>query len=579
VKNKIINNARRRSAYIGLVCVLVVLLQSGCMKEYSDQPLPNQLPKTFFWIFSDTAVATGISKQEIRWWGEDQDGYVVGYLIAISPNIATLSNPDTLTYTYVTTTDSVLSFPLRQAKQTFLVAARAIDNTCRSSLKVGAKIKWSPVQTVWYWDKNKNGIFDVSGIPDSSDVRLDDLISSMDLTGAKQQFPIKNTPPTITYVLDDADNTVYAQPPPVTYTVASFSWIGNDFDGDETITGYRISLNDSTFVHPLMVSSNVTTITLGVPRTRSDSASTAFVSADVLFGTSPTLRKIGTLSGLQMDAYNTLYVQSVDVAGDISKFIRFPSSGRTWMVKRPRGKFLIIADYGFGPGDSSLVRTFYTDSVFNKVGKPYDFLDIQIGSTQTRTYGIYVPARQHLNPALIETYKLYKCIFWYTSGTPSLEVARKTLYYYWSREGGHLLYSTYFVNPGDIPDAGHAYRDIAPLDSLGSSSIGTRFSGLINPDSSIASDIYPVMGFKARLATGLCVFPMYNNAAARNIYFLPPSTSYPLTSAGVIDETGHVIVFNIPLHYLSSVYPKDLHGNDQGVVAFFKKVFTVFGVQ
>lgn len=548
----------------------VIILLSGCVKQYTNEPLPNKSPQTFFWIYSDTAVATGISKQELRWWGEDPDGYVVGYLLAVTPDLVVIPNPDTLTYSYVTTTDSVIRFPLRTAQQTFLVAVHAIDNTMKYPLSVGAKIKLSPFP---YWDVNGDGIFD------SPDIRLDNLLNSMDANGAKQRFPTKNTPPTINYVPDDADNTVYAQPPPVTFTVASFSWEGHDFDGDETITGYRISLNDSTFAHPLVVSSKVTTVTLSVPRARSDSASTSSVAADVLFGTSPNLKKLGTLSGMQMDANNILYIQSVDIAGDMSTFLRFPSSGRTWMVKKPRGKFLIVADYGFGPGDSSLVRTFYTDSVFSKLGVPYDFLDIQVGSTSTRTYGIYAPARQHLNPCLIETYKLYSCVFWYSSGTPNLEIARKTLYNYWSLEGGHLIVSSYFVNPGVIPDAGHAYRDIAPLDSLGSSSIGTRFSGVLNPDSSLSSDLYPVMGFKARLATGLCVFPMYNNAAARNIYYLPTSTSYPRTSAGVLDGSGHMIFFNIPLHYLSSVYPKDTNDNDQGVVAFFKKAFVLFGIQ
>jgi hypothetical protein len=543
---------------------VIILLQSSCVKQYTNQPLPNKPPQTFFWLYpSDTSIASGISKQELRWWGEDPDGYVVGYLLAVTPDLVVIPNPDTLTYSYVTTMDSVISFPLRAAQQTFLVAVHAVDNTMKYPLKIGAKIKLSPFP---FWDINSNGIFD------STDIRLDDLLHSMDVNGAKLRFPTKNTPPTISYVPDDADNSVNAEPPPITFTVASFSWIGHDFDGDETVKSYRISLNDSTFANPLVVSSAVTTITLSVPRGQSDTATTSTVNANVLFGTSPNIRKIGVLTGLRLDANNALYVEAVDVANATStKFLSFPSSGRTWHVTKPKGTFLIIDDYD----ENALVhpvRSFYTDSIFSKVGIAYDILDIRTGATTTRSYGSNVPAKQHLNPALIETYKLFKCVFWYADGTPSLEAARKTLYNYWSLEGGRLIFSSDFVDPNVLPDAGHAFRDIAPLDSLGSTPLSaTKFSGFVNPDSSF-SQSFPLFQFKKTLIA--VVYPLYSNAAAQSIYYLPPTSSYPSTSIGVVDDTRHVIFFNIPLHSLLATNP-----NGQGVVEFFRQAFTLFGIQ
>jgi len=561
------NSRSYGTLFITLVFCIPVLIQSGCVKEYSNQPLANQVPQTFFWIFSDTAVAEGISKQELRWWGEDQDGYIVGYLLSLTPDLSTLPVPDTLTYSFVTTMDSIISFPLRKARQTFLVSVHAIDNTLKYSIPIGASIKLNPFI---YWDKDKSGNYN------GGDVQLPDLVSSIDLAGAKQQFPIVNTPPTMSYVLDDADNSVNAFPSPTTYTVAGFAWKGHDFDGDETIFTYRLSLNDSTFTQPMVIHSSITVITLSVPRGRSDSSLTGIVYADVLIGRSPNARKIGSLSGLKLDANNVLYIQAIDIAGDNSKFLPFPSAGQTWYVKKPTGKMLIVVDYA--ATDRVPVRQYYIDSVFSRTGVPYDILDIRTGATATR-YGALVPAKQNLNPVLIYTFRLYQCVYWYTDGTPSLDIARNTLYNYWSMEGGHLIFSSYFVNPGDIPDAGHAYRDIAPIDSLGSSSlVPTRFSGTLNPDSSLALDIYPLLGFRG-LATGLCIFPMYRNAAARDIYFLPNSIDYPRTSAGVIDESNRVIFFNLPLHKLYSVDPKDKFGNSQGVVAFFQKAFQAFGIQ
>lgn len=565
------NSVVLRSLIGSVLLSLLILLQSGCVKQYTNQPLPNKSPQTFFWLYpSDTSIALGISKQELRWWGEDPDGYVVGYLLAVSPDLVLIPNPDTLTYTYVTTTDSVLSFPLRAAQQSFLVTVHAVDNTMKYPLRVGAKIKLSPFP---YWDINSDGIFN------STDIRLDNLLNSIDVNGAKQRFPTKNSPPTINYVLDDADNSVFAEPPPITFTVASFSWIGHDFDGDETIQSYRISLNDSTFANPLVVSSAVTTITLSVPRGMSDTATTSTVNADVLFGTSPNIRKIGVLTGLRLDANNALYVQAVDVANAASKFLPFPSaSGKTWHVTKPRGTFLIVNDYLENP-IVQVIRPFYTDSVFSKVGISYDILDIRSGATATRSYGLNVPAKQHLNPALIETYKLFKCVFWYADGTPSLEIARKTLYNYWSLEGGRLIFSSDFVDPNALPDAGHAFRDIAPLDSLGTTPLSvTRFTGFVNPDSSFSQN-FPIMVFNNQKRIPIVVYPLYSNAAAQSIYYLPTIGSYPLTSIGVIDDTRHVIFFNIPLYSLLATDPKDSFGNNGGVVGFFKKAFTLFGIQ
>jgi hypothetical protein len=552
-------NTKGRKKILFLAAVIIAMAWSniGCVKEYPNQPLSNVPPRTFFWLYpSDTIIATGISKQELRWWGEDRDGYVIGFLLAVVPNLSAIPDPDTLTYTYVTTTDSVISFPLRQELQTFLVVVRAIDNTFNYSLPVGSNVKLSPFP---FWDKNGDGLFD------SADVRFDDFENSLDMNGAQQQFPTKNTPPTINYVADVLNDTVYAQPPQITFTVAAFSWEGHDFDGDETIASYRLSLNDSTFANPLVVPSNVKTVTLAVPRGRSDSATSSLVDADVLFGTSPSLRKIGTLPGLRLDAANALYVQSVDVAGDRSKFLAFPSGGRSWFVQKPSGRLLLVIDY-IGGGDSAAVRRFYTDSVLAQIGIPYDMLNLRTGTM--------VPSTQHLNPAFIKTLKLYTCVIWYTDPSPNLTIARTTLFDYWnSSDGGHLIYSAKYADPNAIPDAGHAYRDIAPLDSLGSMPLGvTRF----DPDSAIiTSDTYPIMRFKSRnAAAGICIFPIYKNAAAQYIYSLPATSSYPLTNVGVIDGTKRAIFFNIPLDKLGASMP-----SGQGVVAFFRKAFEEFGIQ
>ncbi len=550
---------------------------SSCVKRHSTQLLPNQSPRTYFWIIPDTGIATGISKQVLRWWGEDPDGFVTGYIVAIVPNLTTIPNPDTLQYFYTKKTDSLINFPLRQVHQIFLVSIRSIDNTFDVILPEGALIKLYPH---CYWDKNNNNIFD------ADDIELPTLMSALDLKGAKQKFPIKNSPPTLLYVPDEADPMVYAEPPKVTFTVASFSWKGKDIDDDETIVSYRISLNDSAFTSPVTVSSSITTITLAVPRSRSDGATTV-VDADVLIGTSPNLITIGRLSGLRLNDTNKLYVQAIDIAGDRSEILRFPSKNRTWYVKKPKGKLLVVADY-IGGGDSAAVKRYYIDSVFAKIpalqADGFDYINIRIDTTSTRSLGGMVPALQHINPAFIKTLKLYNCVFWYTDAIPSLPVAQYSLYDYWnSDDGGHLIFTTKFTDPFDNHDPAKAFRDFVPIDTLSdvalkdfSGSVVTRFSGYVAADSSENTDLYPPLLFKQRIATGFCVYPIVKNISARYIYYLPSSNypqEYSTTPVAVMDEKKRAIFITIALERFSATYP-----TGGGVIEFFKKAFRDFDI-
>jgi len=561
------------------------MLNFGCVKQHANEPIANQAPKTFFWLFPDSGIATGVSRQELRWWGEDADGYVIGYLLAIEPDLVSIPNPDTLTYSFVTVMDSVISFPLRQKTETFLVALHAVDNTFRYPLPRGAEVKLTPFP---YWDQNGNGTYDAN-----VDVKLDGLTGAMDPNGAKERFPTVNTPPTVDYVYDLFNASSIAQPPAMTFTVASFSWVGHDLDGDETIKAYHISLNDSTFSNPVSVNSSVTTITIAVPRSRSDAATTT-VDADVLVGTSPNLRTVGTLHGLKLDNQNALYVESVDVAGDSSKaFLQFPTTGRTWYVRKPRGRLLVVSDYI--KTDSALVRQFYHDSVFARVGNGAfadpDVLDIGKGKTVLFTGavqpGSLVPPFQHLNPALTKTLKLYDCVFWYTDAVPSLVVAQYTLFDYWtSPDGGHLIFSTEFQT---LNDPSGALQDFTPIDSVCSVSLvapltyplpgDNQIPGgyLLYPDSSNPSDIFPPMEFGSKFSYSFNMRPIYKNPGAEYIYHIQADTRghyIGMPNLAVMDESKRIVFVALALSNLTGTA-----NGGKGVTAFFDKAFQEFGLE
>lgn len=163
-------------------CVLIVLLLAGCSKRHTNEPLPNQPPKTFLALNPDGALRRTVSQQSIHWWGNDPDGFVVGYYFSL----------DSLHWTYTTHTDSTFTFHLNHLDTTYSFFVAAVDN---------------------------------EGLRDPNPASL--------------RYPIQNSPPSVAYLLT---STV----PETTYTVATFQWLGTDIDGNETITNYYYALDDTT---------------------------------------------------------------------------------------------------------------------------------------------------------------------------------------------------------------------------------------------------------------------------------------------------------------------------------------------
>ena len=101
---------------------------------------------------------------------------VKGYLLAVGnfkPPPTKIPSPDTMTYTWVTITDTLIALPLRAIRDSFIVVVRAVDNTFKQSaiLPEGAIIHMTPQP---YWDKDTNGMYD------AGDVSLNNLQQAAD---------------------------------------------------------------------------------------------------------------------------------------------------------------------------------------------------------------------------------------------------------------------------------------------------------------------------------------------------------------------------------------------------------------
>ncbi len=561
------------------------LIFLSCKKDNVSKPNANVPPKTFLWIHTDTStvLAPQISRQIMRWWGEDQDGFIKGYLFAYfkTDSVDAGKVSDTLGYSWVVKNDSLVAFPLLSARERFTVVVKAVDNSSREYLEVGAVVR---INSNPYWDKNGNGIFD------STDQQLPGLLSAMDPVGAKQIFPIKNTPPQVWFAKDPLDPLKTIQQPDTTYTVATFSWIGTDLDGDNTLRNYRICLNtpnDSSAWFEF--SAFNTMVTLEAPRSRTDNVA-GTVDADVYTGIFPTMRLIGTVPGLRLDDTNRIYLQAKDIAGDYSPAVSLPEGTKKWFVKKPKSKLLTVVNYG--AGDLNSVISFYqwafnaidTITGSNRKLGDFDIIDIRRGTTST-TVGVLVPPI--LNPAFVRTLKLYDFVFWFTDLIPDTwthvhAIAQFPLYLY-GGSGGKVLYSTRFGYY--LGDPRGSLVDFAPVDSVGTALIDTRVPNdwPVVPKQDVTPTPFPALRFNATATSGgahsLFVRSITKRSGAEYLYSIfVPNRGWPdSVHIGVIDIDRRFVFLSMPLHLMNGTLPvwPDVKppGDGKGVPAFLKRVF------
>ena len=590
-----------------MVCIV---LFGSCSKQFTNEPKANVPPSTRLWLTPDSVLLESVSRQHLYWYGEDPDGMVVGYLLAVGnykPAPARIPFPDTVTYTWVVRTDTLIGLPLRAIRDSFTVIVRAVDNTSKQTILLpeGAIVRMSPQP---YWDVDSNGIFD------SHDILLTNFQSATDPKGAILLFPIRNTPPTVLFAANPVDSSTIQQPE-TTYTVATFSWVGHDADGDNTIVSYRIALNDTTSPNSwVTLSSKSNLVTLAVPRSVSDVApDNGTVAATVYTGVFPGLQlQPQALPGLKLNSQNVLYLQAKDIAGEYSKPARMPTlSAGKWFVKKPQGRMLAIADYNSYPAGSTITNPGRADTaVLHFYGNffaqqtilggslgNFDVLDIGYGfvlptdklnQTINQQYGRLVPP--NLNPAFILTLQLYDVVLWFSDLYTSYVPAQFGLFNYVQR-GGKVIFTTTFPENISFPNVS-ALNDFAPIDSVttdpsSSSTLATNADNRVPVGTTIlpfdSTGGYPALTFGPRPSNGAQFFNVnwrrvYKRIDARYLYQMDSvyednSSSPPQLKnerflgsppIAVIDNTRKFVLVALPVQLLN--------GNPAALTAFFNKV-------
>jgi photosystem II stability/assembly factor-like uncharacterized protein len=526
--------------YFFTYCLIGMLFLSGCTKDIQNNPNQNKSPNTFLWLYPDSVLAEGTSKQHLHWWGEDPDGIIKGYLFAYDTvKFYDSSGKDTMPviWYWKKSNDTIITFPLEKKRQTFYVAVRAVDNTFTQNIDDNAHIyNWN---SITYWDKNENNVLD------ANDVVFTFPTNSYDITAATLDMPTLNQPPSVYFALNPNNPTVTMQQPETTFTVATFAWEGTDPDGNNTIAQYEIALNDTAdSTRWYVIPGNKKMITLVVPRERSENV-TGEVEADLYTGTYLTKNKLtGTIKGLLLDSYNTFYIRARDIAGDASAIISMPDakqpSAKKWYVKNPKGKLLIINDFldnvsGYRSEVLSLYQNLFKYDIGGKFAD-FEVLDIARGLTiqnkKDNMIGSMVPP--FIDPAFLFTLQLFDVVFWYTDQNPSLSVAQFPLFYYVRdiSHPGKVIFSTMFENSIDPRGA---LKDFTPLDSICSVDLLTTdpYTGrrllpafgdnqipgeyIVIPES---TSTFPLMKFNKKFVHSVYMRPIYKRADARYIYHI-----------------------------------------------------------
>jgi len=277
---------KSRILVLAVVCASIFI--SGCDTGLSGTSSENQAPSTNLTVErinrgDDFRLSSQIN---ISWWGNDPDGYVVGYEYAIN-------DTSEGAWTFTERSDSTFILPITEGQNVddVLFKVRAVDDD-------GAR----------------------------------------DPVGARLVYPIVNSRPTASFSENET-------PPDTLFSISSFGWRVFDPDGLGNIRSTEIAINDTVngWVDIPLSEENEGQLFISL---EVDNSTTGTKTADVFIGRA---YRTGVddsgnpiqIPGIEVGESNTAYVRSIDAAGAVSSVDTV-----NWYVKQQTSKTLFINDVG-----------------------------------------------------------------------------------------------------------------------------------------------------------------------------------------------------------------------------------------
>ncbi len=492
--------------------ISAAFLLSSCIKDVVDNPIGNQPPHTGVFLYPDSSISSQPSKINIHWWGDDPDGFVIGYYFTW----------DGKNWSFTSANDSLFALKIGIVDTNFIFQISAVDNGGNGVYDkdiVQNGVDYGPEPFI---DRNNNGVWDKGEL--FTDIGL------IDPHPASIDFPIKNSAP----VVEWDQLTVL---PDTSFPAMTFGWDASDIDGEGTILKINIALNDTSNPDNIVsLDGSVRNISL---RATDYSSSTA--SMDILIGGLESNIAEQKLPGLKLNSDNRLFVQAEDISGAKSNFIAIPGEGNSWYVKKPKGDLLIVDDYGAQDDAASFYYKMFSDSLNLK--NKYDVYDFR---NQKPPY---------LNVTFLLTIKLFKYLFWYTDNGPSLDLLSSSVQNYIDN-GGKIALSMQFPQTIDLT----AIQSFLPIKTDSSDYSNTLFGGTtispVNtqpdyPDLELSSSIFRVKSF------------YLNPLGSIPVYYLPNKELKGYV--GFTDMSKTMFFISIPLN--------KANGGNANVKSLLQKVF------
>ena len=473
---------------IVLLVVCLSLFAIGCA-EQTSQPIANLHPETRLSV--DTVATEQSSRLHVYWYGDDADGFIVGFVASF----------DRINWFFTRKNDSLFSLRIENNDTNYIFSVASVDNSLKKYPAEGASVQ--------FIDANANGHYDNGEI-------FIGLEGATDSSPASTRYPIRNTPPMVFWGIDTSANSAkLVQLPDTTFTFATFQFGANDLDGAETIAYFEYTLNDS-----------------------SSTAQWRKIPATQLY------LNITADSGLILNADNVLFIRAVDIGELRSKNLRYPSAGKTWFVRKPKGIILLIKDNGSSDADNFYNTTLDKIEGTKFAGK-YDVLDLRTG-----VKGRNIPP--FINPMFIETLKLFRAVIWYGDSQASFALAQEGLPEY-IKSGGRVLFSAELPNPISV-DIQTALIDFAGVDSVSTLEVTTSPLDIKNGTEILADSSGSGIKYTNLIKEISSVTPhsLYPKITSTPLFRLPASTKWtgnPIV--GLRSEDRRMIFLNLPLHYLN----------------------------
>jgi len=374
---------------ISFLLFSILLLNSACQKGINGEENANLNPETHCIV--DTIIRTGPdrlnSQVNVQWWADDPDGYISGYEYYFETSGASV--PD-WNYTVLTDSIFILSTPPGQDTLDFRFVVRAIDNL---------------------------------GLPDP--------------TPAELTFPIKNSPPSISFV-DGPNN------PVCSYPVMKFFWSAEDPDGIENMSHYEIVWNDTTLV-PIEIPINASAATFETMDVTDDNA------AFTIYLNNSINPETYSIDNVMLNDSNRLYIRVIDKSDSASDYV----GSYSMYIKKPSSDILLINAYG----NAGVAEGAFYESQMDLLGFT-EYETSNLFSTDSEGEALEL-APDNLTQSRI--FELFHTIIWYgNNASSSLSLAQRSTGEFFDN-GGKMLMSIYVSSSFDEQSS---FLEFTPISTL-----------------------------------------------------------------------------------------------------------------